>query len=97
MINKNEQIPKITKEDKKNIKYGKLLSKSPKVFLGDALRISLKNPSQAYFFFKTLRWKRQAARLRQNWKSQSINMPPIMVYSITDKCNLYFNKIPHLL
>jgi hypothetical protein len=53
MINKNEQIPRATEEDKKNIKYGKLLSKSLKVFFGDALRISLKNPSQAYFFFKT--------------------------------------------
>jgi len=89
MINKNELIAKVTEEDKKNLKYGKLLSKSLKVFFGDALRISLKNPSQAYFFFKTLRWQRQATRLRQNWESQGIHVPPIMVYSITNKCNLH--------
>lgn len=88
MINKNERIPEGAAEDKNNIKYGKLLSKSLKVFFGDALRISLKNPSQAYFFFKTLRWQRRATRLRRDWERQGINVPPIMVYSITDRCNL---------
>ena len=79
---------KNTDEDKKNIKYGRLLSKSLKVFFGDALRISLKNPSQAYFFFKTIWWQRRASRIRQNWESKGIHVPPIMVYSITNKCNL---------
>ncbi|MFC2159321.1 radical SAM protein [Actinomycetota bacterium] len=80
---------KNTEEDKKNIKYGRLLSKSLKVFFRDALRISLKNPSQAYFFFKTIWWQRRAARIRQNWENQDIHVPPIMVYSITNRCNLH--------
>ncbi len=80
--------PEITKEDEKNVKYGKLLGKSLKVFFGTALKISLKNPSQAFFFLKTALWQRRASRLRASWKSKGINVPPIMVYSITDRCNL---------
>lgn len=56
MANKKELSPDTVKEDKENIKYGRLLSKSLKVFFRDALRISLTNPSQAFFFFKTLNW-----------------------------------------
>jgi len=89
MINRNKPVQNITEEDRKNIKYGKLLSKSLKVFFGDALKISLKNPSQAYFFSKTLWWQRQAVRIRQNWENQGIHVPPIMVFSITNRCNLH--------
>ena len=48
----------------------------------------MKNPSQAYFFFKTIWWQRRASRIRQNWETKGIHVPPIMVYSITNKCNL---------
>ncbi len=82
-------VPAITREDEENIKYNKLLGKSLKVFFGDALRISLKNPAQAYFFLKTAIWQRRASRIRAGWKSRGINVPPIMVYSITDRCNLH--------
>jgi MoaA/NifB/PqqE/SkfB family radical SAM enzyme len=82
------QEPEITSEDKKNIKYGRLLSNSLRVFFKDALRISLKNPAQAFFFLKTVIWQRQAAKVRHNWRSKGINVPPIMVYSITNRCNL---------
>ncbi|MCJ7472934.1 MAG: radical SAM protein, partial [Actinobacteria bacterium] len=88
MINRNKLVQNIVEEDGRNINYGKLISKSLKVFFGDALRISLKNPSQAYFFSKTIWWQRQAARVRNNWESKGINVPPIMVFSITNKCNL---------
>ena len=81
--------PRIIKEDEKNIEYSKLLGRSLKVFFGDALKVSLKNPSQAYFFLKTLIWQRRASRIRAGWKRRGIDVPPIMVYSITDRCNLH--------
>jgi len=88
MVSQNGSGKKITKEDKKNMDYGKLLARSLRVFFKDALRISLRNPSQAYFFFKTIWNQRKASSIRQNWESQGVHVPPIMVYSITDKCNL---------
>lgn len=86
---KNNKLTAIAKEsDEANINYSEIVGKSLKRFFGNALKISLTNPSQAYFFLKTLRWQRQAAKKRTNWSSRGINVPPIMVYSITNRCNL---------
>jgi MoaA/NifB/PqqE/SkfB family radical SAM enzyme len=65
-----------------------ILNKSLRVFFTDALRITVKNPLQAYSFFRTLLWLRKAARLRSEWKKQGIEVPPIIIFSITNTCNL---------
>ena len=88
MTTRPAAAPRIIKEDEKNMEYSKLLGKSLKVFFWDALKVSIKNPSQAYFFLKTAIWQRRASRIRAGWKSRGVNVPPIMVYSITDRCNL---------
>jgi len=66
----------------------KILNKSLHIFFKDALKIVIKNPMQAFSFFRTLLWLRKAARLRSNWLKQGINVPPIIIYSITNECNL---------
>jgi len=68
--------------------FRQVLNQSLRIFFKDALRISLTNPAQAYFFFKTIRWQRKAARLRTDWARQGIPVPPIMIFSITNRCNL---------
>jgi MoaA/NifB/PqqE/SkfB family radical SAM enzyme len=55
----------------------------------------LSDPAQAVFFFKTLNWQRQAARIRQNWERQGIHVPPILVFSVTSKCNLHCKGCYH--
>jgi MoaA/NifB/PqqE/SkfB family radical SAM enzyme len=73
--------------EKKN--YTGLLDKSLKVFFNTAWHITLKRPSQACFFFKTARWQRKAAKVRTELKTQGIQVPPIIIYSITERCNLH--------
>ncbi len=68
--------------------FSEVLNNSLHIFFRDALRISLLNPSQAYFFFKTLRWQKKAAEMRKEWGGQGIHVPPIMIFSITNRCNL---------
>lgn len=66
----------------------KVLNKSLRVFFMDALKIVIKNPMQALSFFRTLLWLRKAARLRSHWLNRGINVPPIIIFSITNECNL---------
>lgn len=74
---------------KKNKIYIDIMGQSLKKFFRDALRISLSNPSQTGFFLKTLWHQKKASRTRLKWEKQKIHVPPIMVYSITDRCNLH--------
>ena len=77
-----------TEEGKNGINYDRLLNESLRIFFKDALRITLRNPSQAYFFYRTIRWQKKAARVRLNWEKQDIPVPPIIIFSITNRCNL---------
>jgi MoaA/NifB/PqqE/SkfB family radical SAM enzyme len=64
------------------------LNKSLLVFFKDALRVAIKNPAQAWAFARTLKWLRKAAKKRAYWKDQDVPVPPIIIFSITNKCNL---------
>ncbi len=70
-------------------RYTSTLNKELRIFFQDALRITLKDPRQAFFFLRTIRWQTRAARTRARWKRQGIHVPPIMIFSITNRCNLH--------
>ncbi|MEO0109001.1 MAG: radical SAM protein [candidate division WOR-3 bacterium] len=53
-----------------------------------ALKASLHNPVQALFFGRTVTAQRQAARRRQTWEAKGLHVPPLLIASITGKCNL---------
>jgi MoaA/NifB/PqqE/SkfB family radical SAM enzyme len=72
----------------KNDQNAMVLNKALRIFFLDALRIALKNPAQVFSFFRTINWLRKAAKLRTNWKEQDILIPPIIIFSITNHCNL---------
>jgi len=59
------------------------------------LRSVLSNPTQAIFFLKTLSWQRRAAKIRQKWEEQGIHVPPILIFSVTSRCNLHCNGCYH--
>ncbi|MFA5015078.1 MAG: radical SAM protein [Actinomycetota bacterium] len=54
----------------------------------DALWVSIKKPSVALFFLKTILNQRRAQRTRLKWISEGIQVPPAMIFSITNECNL---------
>ncbi len=69
--------------------FRRVLNDSLKIFFRDAVRISLTNPRQAYFFYKTVRRQQKAASFRKHWEKQGILVPPILIFSVTTKCNLH--------
>ena len=74
---------------KDNKNYTSLLNKSLKIFFSTAWHITLRRPSQAYFFFRTVQWQKKAAKSGRKFGEQGVNVPPIIIYSITDRCNLH--------
>ena len=75
--------------------FNKILSNSLRVFFKDALRSAVSDPSQVIFFLKTLNWQKRAGKIRQNWERQGIHVPPILVFSVTSKCNLHCKGCYH--
>jgi len=65
-----------------------VLNDTLKIFFKDFIKVSLRHPSRALFFYKTYRWQNKAAKTREKWQQQGIPVPPIMLFSITHKCNL---------
>jgi MoaA/NifB/PqqE/SkfB family radical SAM enzyme len=54
----------------------------------DALRITRKNPAQAFFIFRTIKQQQKAFRIRRKWQQKGIQVPPFAILSITNRCNL---------
>jgi MoaA/NifB/PqqE/SkfB family radical SAM enzyme len=71
------------------VDFNKVLNESLKVFFKDAWRVAITNPAQAYHFLKIVRSQQKAARIRSGWNDQGIHVPPMLIFSITNKCNLH--------
>ncbi|MCJ7582933.1 MAG: radical SAM protein [Candidatus Aminicenantes bacterium] len=65
------------------------------MFFKDALRVSLKNPAHALFFFRTAKWQKKAAQVRNLQEQEGIHVPPILIFSITNECNLHCTGCYH--
>ncbi len=76
--------------------FRKVLNESLSIFFKDALRVALTNPLQAYSLLKMVRSQKKAVRIRSNWERQGIHVPPILIFSITNKCNLHCKGCYHL-
>ncbi|MFC1952163.1 radical SAM protein [Chloroflexota bacterium] len=76
--------------------FRKVLNQSLSIFFKDALRVALTNPLQAYSLLKTVRSQKKAIRIRSNWEQQGIHVPPILLFSVTNKCNLHCKGCYHL-
>ncbi len=67
---------------------GKIINDSLHIFFKDAVMVTLKRPSQALFFYRTVKWQQKAARVRADWEHNGLHVPPIILFSITNRCNL---------
>ncbi|MGZ8880141.1 MAG: radical SAM protein, partial [Halobacteriota archaeon] len=70
-----------------DLNYTNILNRAITVFFKDAARITLREPSKALFFFRTMWWQRRAAQKRQGWQNENLHVPPFLIMSVTNKCN----------
>ena len=75
--------------------FNKILNDALRVFFKDAVKIALTSPSQSVFFLRTLRWQKKAAKTRLRWESEGVHVPPILIISVTGKCNLHCEGCYH--
>ena len=61
------------------------LNQGLRIFFSEFVRVSLRHPGQALFFARTIFWQAAAARRRAR---EGVHVPPIAIFSITNKCNL---------
>lgn len=71
-----------------NSDYIALMNRGIRQLVTDALKISLRRPSLALFILKSIHWQRQAEKRRLEWEQKDIHVPPFMIISVTNRCNL---------
>ena len=55
-----------------------------RLFFSEFVRVSLRRPSQALFFGRTVLWQGGAARRRARCAAEGLHVPPIAIFSITN-------------
>lgn len=66
-----------------------MIDKSLRSFFAEIARVSLARPSQAMFFGRTVLRQIKAARVRSRLAQYGLLVPPIVIFSITSRCNLH--------
>jgi MoaA/NifB/PqqE/SkfB family radical SAM enzyme len=84
-----------TAKVEENLDFTKILNDSLSVFFKGALRIAFTSPLQSVFFVRTLNWQRKAAKIRSGWEKQGIHVPPVLIVSVTSRCNLHCEGCYH--
>jgi MoaA/NifB/PqqE/SkfB family radical SAM enzyme len=60
-----------------------------KSIFSDALSVSLRDPVNAAFFVRAAMAQKKAASIRQKNEEQGLHVPPVIILSVTNKCNLH--------
>ena len=72
----------------KDNNFNNLMNKNIIELLKNALCLSLKNFSQAWFVLNTISSQKNAAKRRLKNEELGLHVPPFMIVSITSRCNL---------
>lgn len=64
------------------------LDKSVLTLFRDAVRVVGGDPRQMAFFVRMLAQQERAAQRRRRWEQQGVHVPPFMIFSVTERCNL---------
>jgi MoaA/NifB/PqqE/SkfB family radical SAM enzyme len=84
----SERITTIQTENPPRPAYSRLFDRQIIALFRDAWRITLKDPSLAPFFLRAARDQQKAARRRQAWEKKGVHVPPLLIASVTNRCNL---------
>src|SRR3972149_766723 len=66
-----------------------------RVLVSEALRLSIKDPSLPYSLFRMARAQQKAFRARAEHARHGLCVPPVMVFSVTNRCNLHCKGCYH--
>ncbi|MDK2981437.1 MAG: hypothetical protein PWQ55_1784 [Chloroflexota bacterium] len=72
----------------KPLNYTEWFNEHFNIGLKQAVKFSLRNPRKALFFGNKIVRFYFASRRRKAWKDEGVQVPPMLIYSITSECNL---------
>ncbi|BBB47931.1 radical SAM/SPASM domain-containing protein [Pelolinea submarina] len=72
----------------KPLNYTEWFNEHFNIGLKQAVKFSLSHPRKAIFFGNKIVRFYFASRRRKSWKNQGVQVPPMLIYSITTECNL---------
>ena len=72
-----------------NNAYIPAVNRGLRIFFAEFVRVSLTRPAQALFFLRTVLRQLGAARRRALQAKRGLHVPPIAIFSITNRCNLH--------
>jgi len=79
--------------------YREILNLSIEALFKDAARLAAKDPSLVMYLMKVLGRQKKAAAVREQHARDGLKVPPIMICSITNRCNLNckgcYNRAQH--
>ena len=75
----------------KPLNYTEWFNEHFNIGLKQATKFSLNNPRKAIFFGNKIVRFYFASRRRKGWKDKGVQVPPMLIYSITNQCNLDCN------
>ena len=67
--------------------YIPAVNRGLRIFFSEFVRVSLTRPGQALFFARTVLWQLGAARRRALQAKRGLHVPPIAIFSITNRCS----------
>ncbi len=82
-------MPQASLGKTEDLSFASMLSSLLRIFFWDALKISIRDPGRALFFLKTVGRQRRAAHVRNRWRQRGYHVPPIAIFSVTNRCNLH--------
>lgn len=68
--------------------YTRLLDRSIRTNLINVLPLVLERPALVLFTVRTLLWQNRAAHIRNRALKTGIRVPPVLIFSVTSRCNL---------
>ena len=76
-------------ENDNGININIILDRLVRTTFRDAVRASVKDPAMMTFFLRTLKAQKKAADRRQTCEEEGLHVPPVIILSVTDRCNLH--------
>jgi hypothetical protein len=70
-----------------DLTYIPALNRGLSIFFSEFVCVRLRRPSQAAFFARTVWWQGRAARRRAREARGGLHVPPIAIFSITNRCS----------
>jgi MoaA/NifB/PqqE/SkfB family radical SAM enzyme len=71
-----------------NSDLNRMINELIKGIFNDAVKVSIRDPAMGAYFVRAALAQKKATKVRQQNEERGLHVPPVMILSVTNKCNL---------